>query len=497
MCPVDSEHPSYQANADQWQTNRDALAGHPAIRAKRDRYLPVPPGLTSGVAQFIESGKRHGGGGDRYEFYLGFAEFPEVIAPAVNGFQGLVHEKPALVELPKSMEYLLEDATPDGETLDSLWERMTFEVLTTGRISLVCDVAPSDDTIRIATYAAERLLNWRLKPVREGGEPEFAVVTEDRSVEKEDDPFLSEEQLTFRELRVTGGVYTTSTWVKDENGDPTKEVDEEGTEDFVVSRIGTDVTQVPITVVNATTVGFEYGPIPITPLVRRALSIYRLTADYRRALYVKGDPQPWIAGINKDDAPTEIGGSTVWTFSNPQASAHYLDVDGKGIPLMREAIIDEYERFHEEGGKFLSEDNGAESGAALTKRARSKSVTLKGVIKNAGNAMERTLRKIAMVLNEDPEKVVFKPDTDWAEPMMTGEELFKLITAKNAGAPLSKRSLHDLTRRGGLTDMSFEDEEAEIEQEPPPLDGLTGLPPGGPAPPDEEEEEEPDEDEEA
>ena len=121
-------------------------------------------------------------------------------------------------------------------------------------------------------------------------------------------------------------------------------------------------------------------------------------------------------------------------------------------------------------------------------------MTLKGVVKNAGNAMESVLRKIAVVLGEDPEKVTFKPDTDWAEPTMTGEELFKLITAKNAGAPLSNRSLHELARRGGLTDMDFEAEEEEISEEAPMVDGLTGLPGEDPNVPEEDPDPEEEED---
>lgn len=468
--PIDSTHSRYDAQAKQWERNRDAIEGHDQIQAKRDKYLPVPPGLTGGIMQFLDSGKRYGGGQDRYEFYLTFAEFPEIVSPAVNGFQGLVHEKPPTVELPPSMEYLLEHASPTGETLQALWENVTKEVVTTGRVGLACDVDSNDDTIRIASYAAESLINWRLNPASEGGGPEFVVFATMEERPKPDDPFVSQPVIIFTEMRMIDGVYHLAKWEKRENEEAELV---EGPDP--VNRINTVLKDVPVVVVNATDVGFEYGPVPVTPLTRRALSIYRFTADYRRSLYMKGDPQPWVSGVHKDDAPTEIGGSSVWSFSNPNAKAGYLDIDGNGIPFLRQAIMDEYDQFHQAGGKFLSEDNGAESGVALTKRQRSKSVTLKGVIRNAGNAMEQVLRKIAMILGEDPDKVSFVPDCDWAEPTMTGKELFELVMAHNAAPVLSLETIHELARRGGMTDNDYETELKMIQAEAPLVDGLMGL----------------------
>lgn len=482
--PVNSTNPFYDEQHPNWEKVRDAVAGEDAIKGKGEDYLPTPPGMTPGGNDLLDNGKR--AGVERYQFYLSFAEFPEVISPALNGFQGIIHEKEPKITLPTKMEYLMEDSTPDSEPLSVLWQRMTREILSTGRVGLVCDVG-SDDNVRIVSYAAESIINWRLRPVREGGDPDFVVVREAMEFPDEKDEFISETRQVFRELRMVSDgengtpFYAVQTWIEPKDGgDP-----QPTAEGFVpVVRLAKPLDAVPIKVINAIDCGFDYGPIPIIPLVRRALSIYRLTADYRRALYIKGDPQPWIAGIEEEDAPTGIGGSAIWTFTDSTVKVDYLDVDGKGIPLTKEALDTEYERFHEEGGKLLSEnDRGAESGEALRRRQVAKSVTLKGIVLNAADGLQSVLRKIAEMMGLDPEAVIFEPDVDFAEPTMSGKELFELMQAKNAGAVLSNKTIHDLARRGGLTEKDFDDEESEIAEEPAIVTGLMGITPiGAPEP---------------
>jgi hypothetical protein len=470
-----------------WEMVRDALDGEDVVKGKNQKYLPIPPGMSPGLNEVIENGKRTTG--DRYHFYLQFAEFPEIVAAAVNGFQGIIHEKAPTINLPESMEYLREDATPEGAPLEVLWQAMTREILQTGRIALVCDVNDLNDQIRIAPYVTEALINWRLQAARDGGNPDFVVLNETRTIEDPDDPFRTKDQDVYRELRMVDGNYAVRTWATPVNGGKA-----EIEEDFVpVLRFGSGLEAVPITVINATDTGFAYGPIPIMPMVRRAFSIYRLTADYRRALYIKGDPQPYITGIDPDDAPTAIGGQAIWAFDSSDVRVGYLDVDGKGIPLTKEALDAEYERFHDEGGKLLSDsDRGAESGEALRRRAASKQVTLKGIVMNAADGLQDVLRKIADLLGADPEAVEFIPDLDFSEPTMTGEELMKLITSKNSGAKLSHRSIHELARRGGLTELSYEEELEEIEDEPEemPLPESIGFGEDEPDQPEEDEEDE-------
>ena len=63
--------------------------------------------------------------------------------------------------------------------------------------------------------------------------------------------------------------------------------------------------------------------------------------------------------------------------------------------------------------------------------------------------------------------VVFKPNLDFMAAELTADDVLKYAQAKNAGAPLSLESIHEVYRRSGITSMTFEDEQAVIEDEDP------------------------------
>lgn len=335
---VKTEHREFSARIEDWVRIRDALEGERAVKGKEDTYLPTPPGMRGGPKSFIEGGRRFVN--DAYEFYIELAEFPEIIGPALDGLQGLIHEEGMDFELPPQLEYLIDDATADGDKLQELWEKVTREVFATGRLNLTHDIG-GNDAMRFCPYSAESMINWRLSPKREGSEPQFVVFREIVD-EPYDVEFKTKPAIYYRELRLVEGVYWVRRWQETEKGDPvpvvTEDTDDQGW--WAPRLFSRNLLSIPIDVINAKGEGFSYGPIPIMPMVRRAFSIYRMSADYHRSLCMKTDPQPVVYGVNEEDLPDRIGGDSIWAFSSPDARAELLDIDGLGIPLLRQAIED-------------------------------------------------------------------------------------------------------------------------------------------------------------
>jgi len=490
---VDAQHEEYKARLPDWRRIRDALDGERVVKARRQEYLPPPPGMQSELGNELigATGKRTVSG--PYDFYLSFAEFPEIVDPALTGFQGMIHSGTPVVELPDDLAYVQEDATPRGDNLFVLWQQVTREVLAGGRAGLLAEIG-EDDEVSLCPYSAESVVNWTERTQRDGGGASLVVLRECRTVQAQDakgnvDPFSTEERILWRELRIIGGVYQVRVWedagrpgpANVSTTDPASKL--RIVKDWVTPQFfGKPLDYIPFTCINALDIGYSYGAIPILPLVRRAFSIYRLTADYRRALYLKGDPQPYIAGVVKGskDVPKRFGGEELWTFSNANAKVGFLDIDGQGIPLMRQAIADEYERFDQEGGRLLSTTQRAESGDALARRMRAHQVTLRNVVINAAMGMEQALRVVAEVAQEDEESVSFKPSLNFSEPELTGSEALQWVQAKSGGFPISDRTLHDLAVRGGVTDKSFEDEVDEMDQEGAALSAIPRPQPGQP-----------------
>ncbi len=107
-------------------------------------------------------------------------------------------------------------------------------------------------------------------------------------------------------------------------------------------------------------------------------------------------------------------------------------------------------------------------------------MTVKSAVINAGTAFENALRWNGRLMGKDDAAVAaikFTPNTDFAEPMMSGQELLGYVMSKNAGAVLSDESIHDIARRHKITDKTFDEEKDAIEAEGP---DLTALPPPAP-----------------
>ncbi len=476
--PVSTTHPSYDEKVLDWQLCRDTVAGQAAIFRRLLRYLPAPPGMQSNagtsLSQFLT--KRYTG--DRYSFYASFAEFPEIVSPTLNAILGLIHEKKPEIRLPAKLAYLERQATPDGETLLELWERVTREIVITGRWLGLGEIM--GDKLYACTYPVESMINWRTAPKSQGGAASLIVLRECLLIPGKDDPFTQIEQIQYRILTMDeNGIYKVQVWVETGDGYTPLEMDEEGSTEVYPAMFGVAMPYIPIYPINALDVGFEYGPMPLLGLSRRATSIFRKTADYHRAIYMKCDPQPVLTGVDIDDAPTEIGGGKIWVFSNPDAKAIYLDIDGQGIPLMGAAIKEQYEQFADEAGMmFEGVSTGYESGEALRRRQAMRQVTIKSLVMNAAHGVETMLRSFAVLQGANPDEVSFQPNLDFTEPLMQGQELFNILQAKTLGAPMSLKSIYDLMRRRQLVHGDYEEELTNIKSEPT----LVKTPPPGTQP---------------
>lgn len=481
--PVSTTHPLYDHRVVDWELCRDCVEGQAAIYRRLLRYLPPPPGLVTGGGSSLNNFLTKRYTGDRYTFYASFAEFPEIVAPTLNAIMGLIHEKLPKIELPPELSYLNDKATPDGENLQELWERVTKEIIITGRWVGLGEIV--DGQLLACSYAAESLINWRLEPKSLGGKPLMVVLRECNLVGGSNDPYIQTEQITYRVLSIDQetGAYSVKIFMDGSGGLTGVPIDEDNLEVYP-TLFGDQFDHIPIYPINALDVTFDYGPMPMLGLSRRAASIFRKSADYHRSLYYKGDPQPVIMGVDPADAPTEIGGGKLWVFTNPDSKVQYLDIDGQGIPLMAAAINDQYAKFADEAGMmFEGVATGYESGEALRRRQAMRQVTVKNIVINAAHGMEVMLRDFAKIRGADPKAVVFEPNLDFSEPLMQGQELFNILQAKVLGAPISNESIHDVMRRRQLVKSDFESEMNLIKTETklytPPTPGQTQTSTGG------------------
>jgi hypothetical protein len=453
--PVDSRHSEYERMAPKWQRVRDAVMGEDAIKARKNEYLPLPPGID----------KPWGEDDPAYLNYLQRAPFPDIVAPTIRGMVGLMSRKEAQIDLPQGLERLREMATPDGLDLGNLMVRLRHEVLTTGRYILFVDAPEDAGAPFIATYAAESLINWRF----DGDRLTMAIFEEFVREPKANDPFVEEQVVQWREASIEREV--------NEAGEPTgteryvirvwrKERGEDGKDRYEVisevePRARGEIDRVPAVTVGSRDLLPDPDEIPLLGVVNRALDYYRQVADYRLGLFMSSQATPYVIGATlTDDGGDQIPGigpSQLWAIQEPNAEVGFLEISGNGLGAQRQALEDTKAEIMDAAMRVLGDGRrGAEAAEALRLRFQSQTATLSSVAQSTAEGLQAALRMLAKWEGADPEQCVVTPSTDFIHEQPDPQTLTAIADIVERGM-LPDETLYGYARRVNLTDA--EDEE--------------------------------------
>lgn len=502
---LDSVHPQYTEHAEDWEQLRDSAKGERVVKEKGQKYLPPTSGMildglngpysgtvnnpaanngagTAGLG-YGRFGKYRSMGEAAYEAYKLRAVFPEYVKDALEYFMGALHNKSPVIELPEEMEPLRNNATPLGEPLEILLQRINLEQLTTGRVGILLDLPEKPDPLNplpfIALYVAEAIRNWD-DTTDEDTRDALNLVVLDESGMKRINGFDWKEEQRFRVLQL--GNF-------DEN-EPKGVVEYKtglfsstvGTPDYDVSQMkvpalrGNTLKSIPFQFINTKDISPEPDEPPLMSLCRQCFTIYRGEADYRQNLFMQGQDTLVVIGARQQntlpgETPVEEPlrtGAGARIDLELTGDAKYVGVNSQGLPEQRTALENDRKRCEARSGQLIDASQGdKESGAALKTRVGAQTATLNQIAKTAALALELLLKQCAEWMKADPAKVKVTPNLEFADYQMAGQDLGNLMTAKRNGAPLSMKSIHRLAVQGNLTNMDYETEKKEIEAEPP------------------------------
>jgi hypothetical protein len=118
------------------------------------------------------------------------------------------------------------------------------------------------------------------------------------------------------------------------------------------------------------------------------------------------------------------------------------------------------------GVAFMDVGNArGESGEALRIRVAARTTTISAVAQAAGAGLEQALKMCAVWVGEDPDEVSVTPQTDFADQNVAGAALLAFMQAKQLGLPLSLKSMHRMMQLNDMTEMDFDEENDQIEEE--------------------------------
>lgn len=480
---LSSKHPKYDEFLPQWQQMSDAYAGQRVVKSRGQDYLAP----TSG--QYADGMNPGDPGHQAYSSYKMRAVYPDLISDAVEKAIGVMHQKPAVIELPPQLEEMLENATTKGESLQMLLRRINEAQLVRGRLGLMLDLpATPQETPRpyIAVYSAESIINWDDGPATEDTLERLNLVVLNESENVRDADFEWKLVTKYRVLMLgdptqpqadedgevpsppQGAVYSVGVFIQDKDS---LDFNPDNMQPPVAR--GTSLDKIPFVFINSKDILPDPDDPPLYGLSELALTIYRTEADYRQCLFMQGQDTLVISGGHTDDdgKPMRVGAGAV--INLPMGGeAKFIGVESQGLTELREALQNDYKRGAAKGGELTQTvSREAESGDALQTRVAAQTATLKHIAKTGAFGLQSILRMAAEWIGADPEAVVVEPNLDFADKELDSRTLLEWTQAKNLGAPLSWRTIHENMAKRGLTEMDFEEEQAEIEGEEPVLGG--------------------------
>ncbi|MCK5549932.1 MAG: DUF4055 domain-containing protein [Hyphomicrobiaceae bacterium] len=472
---IETQHPEYAEKNPDWVLVEDGHDGERKIKQRTFVYLPSTSGQRALGLNLPTQRALAGGGTGRssadknegqelYDAYLIRANYPPILKDTANALVGIMNREPPVITLPAALEDMEKHATARGEPLTNLIRRLQLRQLLFGRTGILADVDASRNMPYLVDYTARQIINWD----DEITEPETAqrrttlvVLDESRNVR---DEFTWEFTNKFRFLDLT------------ESGQYQATIEDDGARlDAVVPSIqGRTLDRIPFVFINDADLTPELGDIPLIGLARLALTIYRGDADYRQALFMQGQDTLVIIGetIDPDDPDQKliVGSGAHINIPNAEGDAKFIGTESEGIPEMRTAAENDFERAANYGLQMMSKGGGAEAAETLKIKVAARTATLVNIAETSAAGLEAILRISAEWVGADPDEVSVEPNTDFIDEAMPAAELLGLMNAKSRGAPLSIRSIHAQMRKGDLTSLTFDDEQAEIDGEPAPDD---------------------------
>lgn len=448
---INSKHPKYVRFADlYWKKCLHLYEGEEVVKEHGVTYLPATPGQVLDGMTVGQEGYKN------YQAYKERAPVPDFFKEAVGTFAGMMHEKPATIELPEKMKYLMEKATPAGESLLALLRRINEKQLVSGRLGLLCDF-PTAESVEpqfyIALYEELSPINWDSSSNYEDKDELNLVVLDETAYERDAEyNWVSVEKYRILEL-------------KDGNYNVRVSRDMQVGEGSPVLVRGEPLKFIPFVFCNSCDILPEPDQPPLIGLVRLCFTIYKGEADYRQSLFMQGQDTLVVIGGSASDS-TRIGaGAKIDVDVN--GDAKFIGVNSAGLPEQRMALENDKGRAGQMAGKLVSGTKSSqESGEALKTRIAAQTATLNIIAKTGALALETALRFIARAIGEDESKVVVKPNLEFAALNLMGDDLVKIMVAKSTGAPLSLESIHALLQERGLTVLEYQAEIDKIKAEP-------------------------------
>ncbi|MDD5168546.1 MAG: DUF4055 domain-containing protein [Syntrophales bacterium] len=468
---VGSQHPAFAAMSAQWKRCRDTVSGGDAVKAAKTLYLP----------------KLHEQSDDEYAAYQGRALFYNATWRTIDGLTGMLFRKDPQVEVPTSIEPMLQDVTMSGKPMLIFTREVAHEIQTVGRVGLFVDrpATPTEGMTEaqvqalnlrpfIQLYKAETIYNWKCAWVNNRYVLVEVRLSEDFALDPDpakpfDNP-KTEPRYRVLDLIPVNGAYTYRVRVfkvKDNE-------DIQLSESFPLMD-GNPLDFIPFYFLGTEDMSPDVDEPPLIDLVDANLNHYRLDADYKHGLHFTGLPTPYVTGFRQTEENKNvklyIGSTAAWTLSDPNSKAGFLEFTGQGLQAMEKGLDRLEQHMAILGARMLSPDRKMAEAAetAQIHRAGEQSVLAKvaGTMSMGLTVAMKTLTDWAGVDSKD---VTVEINREFMPVLMDAQTLTALVMGWQSGAYSTESLFRKLQQGDVIADsVTFEEEQERIDNAAPNL----------------------------
>jgi hypothetical protein len=380
---------------DTWQQTRDAVKGSVAIKEKRARYLPVPDGETGseGATNLRYANEEHKGTGTlRYRNYIKRAVYTNFTGRTKNALVGAVFRKDPTIVVPAGLEYLIDDATGDGLSLNQLAKDELSNLLEVGRAGFLVDYPQADQGLSvedvdlldlrasIVPYTAEQIINWKLDAY--GGRKLLTLIVLEEDYPDDDDEFGHEKKKQQRILRLSDEGYSQQIY-RDEMP---------YTEQFFPTKAdGSKWFEIPFVFCGSKNNDASIDDAPLADIAEVNLAHYRNSADYEESCFITGQPTLFITHSLSAEQFAEYNpngiklGSRAGHVLGETGAATLVQAEANNI--VREAMNSKLNEMVAIGARIVTDRGQNETAEGARIRFASENSVLGDVVNNLSEAL--------------------------------------------------------------------------------------------------------------
>lgn len=458
--PVSTEHPDFQKYKPLWVRTRDAVKGSVAVKDKKHEYLPVPDNNSGDERKGTET--------VRYRQYIKRAVFTNFTGRTKNALVGAAFRKNPIIEIPEGLEYLVDDATGDGLSLEQMSKDELSNLLECGRVGLLVDYPQAEEGLSaeevarmelrasIVPYMAESVINWKTDVVR-GRKLVVSITLAEKYLDAEDE-FTHESKTQYRVLRLREDGYTQQLYRDDEPF----------TDEFYPRKAdGSTWSFIPFQFVGSKNNDSTIDDAPLSDIADINMAHYRNSADYEESCFLVGQPSLFLTHSLSPEQFREYNPQGIKLGSR---TGHVLGETGSATLLQANPnqLVLEAMRLKESqmvmiGARIITDRTGNETAEGARIRFASENSVLGDLVGNLSQAIMTCIGWVGEFMGVDTEDAKFEINREFYDKNVDPQMIMSMVTLLDRNI-VAERDIFDRLKSGGLIDSTRVLEEVQEER---------------------------------